>query len=551
MARRHRGGADAGVPARAVADPAPGSLRDRTRDPDSRMRRPDTRCFPIPRLAADLCRAYNDWLADTWLSRDARLRATIVVPAQDPAAAAAEIHRLAGRDEFVGVFLPGGARIPYGNPIYDPIWRAADGVRSAGRVHVHYEGVGISGPLTGAGHPDFYIEYHALLGSEPPGPSRIGTVPRRLRALPRSQDAADGGRAGGLPGPAVAAGHQLEVVSQRDSILRRRPSEYVWDHVRFTHPAARVAGRAPAASQCARAAAAWETLCFASDYPHWDFDEPNLTLRLCPPNGARRFSVPTRSRSSASTYRRSAHCEPAAPARVQRDVFASAHSVPVEIGAHRIVVTLTDRGPFAYADRCPHRGAPMSCRGADRDRLVDGDGRLVSGPARLACPLPVAQVGLRPRDRKCVVDPRLRLRTYSVVRGRRGRREHRRSRESDRARARSATATIDDGRDSELHPREEERATSEPPRLTFLGRGVREPASAPATRMVDAGIEVLVITSPDTMCWLTGLHVALVPRRGEHRAPAVPLHRPAAEGMHSIHDRDRVPRAVGADHVLY
>ena len=46
------------------------------------------------------------------------------MPAQHPEAAA-EIRRLGSRDEFVGVFLPGGARIPYGNPVYDPIWEAA------------------------------------------------------------------------------------------------------------------------------------------------------------------------------------------------------------------------------------------------------------------------------------------------------------------------------------------------------------------------------------------------------------------------------------------
>ena len=99
-------------------------------------------------------------------------------------------------------------------------------------------------------------------------------------------------------------------------------------------------------------------------------------------------------------------------ARVQRDAFASARSVPVQIGAHRIVVTLTDRGPFAYADRCPHRGAPMLAGGRIVTGLVEGDGRLVSGPlgSQVRCPWHKWDYDLE--TGKCVVDPRLRLRTY-------------------------------------------------------------------------------------------------------------------------------------------
>ena len=103
-------------------------------------------------LGAKLATAYNDWLLEKWLQEDARLRGLIVVAAQHPEAAAAEIRRHAGEDRWVGVFLPGGARVPYGNVIYDPIWKAAAECGFPVAVHTHFDGVGISPPLTSAGH---------------------------------------------------------------------------------------------------------------------------------------------------------------------------------------------------------------------------------------------------------------------------------------------------------------------------------------------------------------------------------------------------------------
>src|SRR5689334_8942573 len=40
--------------------------------------------YPNAILAAKLATAYNDWLAERWLQEDARLRALIVVAAQNP-----------------------------------------------------------------------------------------------------------------------------------------------------------------------------------------------------------------------------------------------------------------------------------------------------------------------------------------------------------------------------------------------------------------------------------------------------------------------------------
>ncbi|MDX6572313.1 MAG: uncharacterized protein QOC86_1469, partial [Gaiellales bacterium] len=82
--------------------------------------------LPNPILAARLARAHNDWVLEHYLQPESRLRGLIAISPQNPAEAAREIRRVGGRDEFVGIFLPGGARIPYGNPVHDPIWEAAD-----------------------------------------------------------------------------------------------------------------------------------------------------------------------------------------------------------------------------------------------------------------------------------------------------------------------------------------------------------------------------------------------------------------------------------------
>jgi len=173
--------------------------------------------LPNAQLAARLCSAYNDWLLERWLQEEPRLRGMLVVPAQYPEAAAREIRRLGGRDEFVGVFLPGAARIPYGNQRF-------------------------------------------------PG-TRVAMVE------------------GGLV-PFVGFLWRLDAnwKACRSEIpwCRRRPSDYVWEHVRFaTQPLESPDDPAQllAAIEFLRPA---ETLMYASDFPHWDFDEPEQTLRQLP-----------------------------------------------------------------------------------------------------------------------------------------------------------------------------------------------------------------------------------------------------------------------------
>ena len=118
--------------------------------------------MPSPYRAAELARAHNEWLRERWLDAEPRLRASILCPAQNPQAAAAEIRRVAEDERFVQVLLCGGADRPYGEPRYLPIFEAAAECGLPVAIHSGGEGMGIAAPPGGAGPVTFYIEWHTL-----------------------------------------------------------------------------------------------------------------------------------------------------------------------------------------------------------------------------------------------------------------------------------------------------------------------------------------------------------------------------------------------------
>jgi predicted TIM-barrel fold metal-dependent hydrolase len=238
--------------------------------------------LPNTQLAVRLCSAYNDWLLERWLQEEPRLRGMLVVPAQHPEAAAREIRRHGARDAFVGVFLPGASRIPYGNPVYDPLWAAAAELDLPVAVHTHYESVGIAGPVTAAGMPDFYAEYHTLCGSGMYGHLVSILCHGIFERFPGTRVAMVEGGLVPFVGFLWRLDTNWKACRSEMPWCRKRPSEYVWEHVRFaTQPL-----ESPddpeqllAAIEFLRPA---ETLMYASDFPHWDFDEPEQTLRQLP-----------------------------------------------------------------------------------------------------------------------------------------------------------------------------------------------------------------------------------------------------------------------------
>ena len=84
-------------------------------------------------MADAFCRALNDWLVKEWLDKDARLRGSIVIPAQSIEKSVAEIERCAADKRFVQVLMLVMGDMPLGKRAYWPIYAAAERLGLADR----------------------------------------------------------------------------------------------------------------------------------------------------------------------------------------------------------------------------------------------------------------------------------------------------------------------------------------------------------------------------------------------------------------------------------
>jgi uncharacterized protein len=89
-----------------------------------------------PKYAAELCRAYNDFLHEQFLTQDRRFRGMALLPMQDVSAAVKELRRTVKKYGMVGGILPAeGLPLPLGHALYRPIFVEADHLGCALSVH--------------------------------------------------------------------------------------------------------------------------------------------------------------------------------------------------------------------------------------------------------------------------------------------------------------------------------------------------------------------------------------------------------------------------------
>ena len=107
--------------------------------------------------AVATCRAYNDWLYQTYVKFNPRFRGMAILPLQDPEEAVKELRRAVTKLKMMGAMLPtNGLPLPLGSKMYWPVYEEANRLGCClsvhGGVHDRY----------GLDHLNMYVPVHAL-----------------------------------------------------------------------------------------------------------------------------------------------------------------------------------------------------------------------------------------------------------------------------------------------------------------------------------------------------------------------------------------------------
>jgi hypothetical protein len=221
-------------------------------------------------MSMALCSAVNDWVRHELLDREPRLRASILVHAQNPELAVREIERVAPDRRFVQVLLLAMGETPLGRRTQWPIYAAAEKHDLVVGIHA---GSTYRVAPTFSGWPSHKVEDYV---------AQSGAFETQLMSLvaegvfqkfPRLRVVLAESGFTWLPTWTWRADKTWRGVRPEVPWIDARPSDIVREHVRFTlHPVDAPAGQPDILARTLEHVGSDALLLFSTDYPHWQFD---------------------------------------------------------------------------------------------------------------------------------------------------------------------------------------------------------------------------------------------------------------------------------------
>ncbi|HWL06544.1 MAG TPA: amidohydrolase family protein [Xanthobacteraceae bacterium] len=218
--------------------------------------------------------ASNEWQLDTWIRNDKRLKASIVVPYEDPQAAVAEIRKRAGNKDFAHVLLMSRTAEALGRRKYWPIYEAA--VEAGLPVGIHV--FGFAGyASTNAGWGSYYIEEMTEHAASCAALATSMIVEGLFEHLPDLRIVLIESGFGWVPSLGWRLDKHWKKMKDEVPHLKRAPSEYLRSNFWFSTQPMEESER-PEHVKDLMGWIGWDRILFASDYPHWDYDDPLFAI---------------------------------------------------------------------------------------------------------------------------------------------------------------------------------------------------------------------------------------------------------------------------------
>ena len=220
-------------------------------------------------LAAALARALNDWIAAEWLDRDARLRASIIIPTQSPELAVAEIERRAGDARFVQVMVLAMGEMPLGKRLLWPIWAAAE--RHGLPLAIH-AGTTARHATTSNGWPSYHLEDYVTTALAFQAQLLSLVSEGVFRKHPGLTVVLLESGFSWLPAFLWRANKTWRAMRAEVPWVDRPPAELIRAHVRVTLQPADAPPEPRDFAHLLDQLGGEHMLLFSTDYPHWQFE---------------------------------------------------------------------------------------------------------------------------------------------------------------------------------------------------------------------------------------------------------------------------------------
>ncbi len=232
--------------------------------------------FMNPDLGNAICRALNEYQVEFLVQPEPRLRASVVINQEDAAGAVEEIERCAGNPVFGHVLLLSRSGAPYGSARYFPIFEAA--TRAGLPVAMHAFGFG-GNPNTSSGWASFYIEDMVAHAQSCQAQVVSLVIEGVFERLPGLRFVVIEGGFGWAPPLAWRLDKVWRTLRDESPHLKHPPSFYIRNQIWFTTQPMEEPAE-PGHLRDVIEWIGWDRLLFATDYPHWDFDNPSYAFRF-------------------------------------------------------------------------------------------------------------------------------------------------------------------------------------------------------------------------------------------------------------------------------